>query len=164
MSNELMHYGILGMKWGVRRYENADGTLTAAGKQRYNHGRVGSADEWLKQNLKQGKDKPNISRAEDVIKKSKNVADSSRDVIDDVASLRKSVKTPTDLSNMSDQELRAAVNRLNLERQYRDLTESDYKKGEVYATKALSIAGDVLAVALGVVGVASSIYTLRHGE
>ena len=32
-SNELAHHGILGMKWGVRRYQNKDGTLTAAGKK-----------------------------------------------------------------------------------------------------------------------------------
>lgn len=31
---ELCHYGVKGMKWGVRRYQNKDGTLTAAGKKR----------------------------------------------------------------------------------------------------------------------------------
>lgn len=30
----LAHHGILGMKWGVRRYQNADGSLTEAGKKR----------------------------------------------------------------------------------------------------------------------------------
>lgn len=33
-SNELYHHGILGQRWGVRRYQNKDGTLTPAGKRR----------------------------------------------------------------------------------------------------------------------------------
>lgn len=31
----LMHHGIKGQKWGVRRFQNPDGTLTDAGKNRY---------------------------------------------------------------------------------------------------------------------------------
>lgn len=34
-NDELMHYGIKGQKWGVRRYQNSDGSLTDKGKKRY---------------------------------------------------------------------------------------------------------------------------------
>ena len=33
--NELYHHGIKGQRWGIRRFQNEDGTLTAAGKKRY---------------------------------------------------------------------------------------------------------------------------------
>lgn len=34
-SDELQHHGILGQKWGIRRYQNADGSLTTEGRIRY---------------------------------------------------------------------------------------------------------------------------------
>ena len=36
-TNDLYHHGIIGQKWGVRRYRNSDGTLTEAGKKRYSN-------------------------------------------------------------------------------------------------------------------------------
>jgi len=50
MNNELTHYGILGMKWGVRRFQNKDGTLTAAGKARYSDRLTKKDNKWIKKN------------------------------------------------------------------------------------------------------------------
>ena len=44
MNNELYHWGIKGMKWGVRRYRNKDGSLTPAGKKRYSQNDSPSED------------------------------------------------------------------------------------------------------------------------
>ncbi len=54
MSDELHHHGVKGMRWGVRRYQNADGTWTSAGKKRYGGN---TADEQTQQTKSQTRKK-----------------------------------------------------------------------------------------------------------
>lgn len=45
-NNYLEHHGILGMKWGIRRFQNEDGSLTDEGKRRKSKGKNYSEDYW----------------------------------------------------------------------------------------------------------------------
>ena len=143
-SDELYHFGIKGQKWGIRRYQNEDGTLTEAGKKRY---RVESIEEYRKRELESGKNVSNelgnsIRNASDIVRRSRNKAASK---------VEKSVK------DMSDEELRRKINRIQLERQYSMLTSSDKTSGRDKALRVLETTGSVVAIAGGVLGMAATI-------
>lgn len=164
-NKSLYHWGVKGMKWGVRRYQNKDGTLTPAGKKRY--------DRDVQDNLSKKKDnridtsKPNPDRwVKEDLERSKKTLDATSNLVKEVKSIEretrpKPTKKRMDLSNMTDQELRQQINRELTERQYNDLfgkTDTpEVSKGREYVstilnatTSALAVTGSALSIALAI--------------
>lgn len=81
-NNELQHYGVKGMHWGVRRYQNYDGTVTAAGKKHLAKGMDRSARIAAQANLKRMRrskeDRANILSTDSKVEKAYTVAESVR--------------------------------------------------------------------------------------
>lgn len=162
--NELYHHGVKGMKWGVRRYQNKDGTLTEKGQKRYERdqrenvgkkkgNKVGAADpnRWVKEDLTRSKTLANESST--MANKLKGMTDKS---------IKNTPKTKMDLSNMTDKEMRDQINRAFLEKQYNDMfAPQKSTKGREYASKVLEVGGDVLAVTSSALAIALAIKELR---
>ena len=141
-ADELKHYGIKGMKWGVRRFQNADGSLTADGRKRH-----GSEDI---RNVKKQVD--NGKNVVDCVKRSKAKA----------AEKQTEKKIKNDLSQMSDQELRDIVNRLNMEERYMQVMKTrDVQVGKSKVDKILDYAGTALTIGSSALSIMIAIKELQ---
>ena len=153
----LEHHGIKGMKWGIRRYQNKDGSLTAAGKKRASRDQLEGG--------KKGK-KPNPDRwVKEDLERTKRLTDVSNNMVGQLKSAnnKKATKKQTmDLSNMTDQEMRSQINRKLLERQYNDLFAPETtSKGRDRVNSVLETSGTVLAIGSSALGIALAIKELR---
>ena len=167
MENELYHYGVLGMKWGVRRYQNRDGSLTAEGKKRYNRDIAENLAKKKDSRIDTSSPDPNRWVRED-IERSKRVIDSGSDLIRQAKSIERdtshrSTKKRLNVSNMSDKELRDKINRELLERQYSDIfgEEAKISRGRRFTRETLEIAGTALAATSSVLGIMLAIKQLK---
>ena len=104
MSDLLYHFGIKGMKWGIRRFQNKNGSLTAAGKKRYQKGEQAS---------------------------------------DEKTSPSSSSSHSKSISELSDTELRTRINRLNLEKQYRQLLSEGASSNTKQVREGKSFANEI---------------------
>ena len=144
-NNELMHYNIKGSKWGQRRFQNKDGSLTPAGRERYGVGNgkkngVSALDK-LKIKRKAAANKKGQPVKKQVVKKKspeqiKKEQEAAREAKRKEVLASRSAKTLYDNANLfTTEELRAAKERLMLERDIKALEPKTISKGEARVQK-----------------------------
>lgn len=131
----LAHHGIKGQKWGKRRYQNKDGSLTPAGEKRYSDGDGDSdssksgkttskkIDKYIAKSAKRGRGYNEQERDSTKGKdkgKSQDQQDSKPDESKDKPKKTELSKKPK--GDLTDEELVAEVKRMNMEKQYDKLS------------------------------------------
>lgn len=157
--DELYHHGIIGQKWGVRRFQNSNGSLTAEGRQRYGSSKAGLNQQDTNTVLNEAgniaRNSNNASKSINKIKKSEAAKKKEKEKTEENA--------PKKVEEMSDKELREFLNRYDMEQRY-DKIQNEHKKdiltGQEKVQEILEVTKDVAAIAVS----AATIYAILNGK
>lgn len=116
--DELLHYGVRGMRWGVRKDKSSGGALRTAFK--VTHPLTYMAGKKMGNSIEKTRKSKGFKTAQN---KYRNLTGSKKS-----AALKK--YRSKNIDGMSDKDLQKAVNRMNLEKQYRSLTKIDFYSGK----------------------------------
>lgn len=143
--SDLQHHGIKGQKWGVRRFQNSDGSLTDAGVKRYSNA---------------------IKRVETT----KQIIDTTKQMVDTTtrqSGANRNTKTEkrirSSVRDMSDSELQKRVQRLNMEDNYTRMMmrREELERGENYVSNALGVGSVALQGAVSALTIALLVKQLK---
>lgn len=165
----LAHYGVKGQKWGIRRYQNKDGSLTSKGQARYDRDKRENAAKKKENRIDLSEPDPKRWVRED-LERSKKTVDATDNLVKEMRKLEQNTTTKPvskrmDLSQMSDKEMRERINRELLERQYNQLfaetPSAQVSKGREALRTTLEVAGSVLVIAGSSLSLALAIKELK---
>lgn len=178
----LEHGGILGMKWGVRRFQNKDGSLTEEGKKRY-----ASSYNKIKENMEKSINRDskdsngNVTKIrvseKDIAKKmdveeTKKDLSSTKELLQDTNKILDQTKNVVPYEpgktvrsthpELTDSELQRRINRIKLEQTYSDISgETKYiKSGSEKTREIIQSAGAIVAIGATATGIAYKIFTM----